>query len=176
MTTTPTESALLVPMPEADPVVGRWREQLDPGCRLGVPAHVTILYPFVPPEALDDRVMTEARDVVQHHAPFDCSLGAVRWFGEAVVYLAPAPDEPFRALTGSVFERFPAYPPYGGVYDDVVPHLTIGDHGALVDMHAAAHEIAPALPIACQVHEVWLMVGAQEPGWWRLAETLPLRG
>src|SRR5215207_2399787 len=50
----PTESALLIPVPAAEPTLQRWRERLDPACRLGVPAHVTLLYPFVAPAALDD--------------------------------------------------------------------------------------------------------------------------
>jgi hypothetical protein len=49
MRSQPTESALLIPVPAAEPTVQRWRERLDPACRLGVPAHVTLLYPFVAP-------------------------------------------------------------------------------------------------------------------------------
>ena len=44
------ESAILVPVPEAGPVVGRLRARLDRSASRGVPAHVTVLYPFVPPE------------------------------------------------------------------------------------------------------------------------------
>ena len=43
------ESAVLVPGPEAEPVVGRHRARLDRAAVEGVPAHVTVLYPFVPP-------------------------------------------------------------------------------------------------------------------------------
>jgi hypothetical protein len=44
-----TLSAVVVPVPEAEPRVGALRTALDPSAALGVPAHVTILYPFVAP-------------------------------------------------------------------------------------------------------------------------------
>ena len=39
----PAETAVLVPVPEAERVVGRHRARLD-----GVPAHVTVLFPLGP--------------------------------------------------------------------------------------------------------------------------------
>src|SRR5437660_989822 len=44
------ESALLIPVPEAEPLVGQWRLEHDPSARAGVPPHVTLLYPFLPPD------------------------------------------------------------------------------------------------------------------------------
>ncbi len=49
---TETQSAVLVPVPEAERVVSRHRIRLDPAAELGVPAHVTVLYPFVAPPAI----------------------------------------------------------------------------------------------------------------------------
>jgi hypothetical protein len=43
------ESTILVPVPEAEPVVGQLRARLDRAASRGIPAHVTVLYPFVPP-------------------------------------------------------------------------------------------------------------------------------
>ena len=48
---TASESAVLVPFPEAERVVSPYRARLDGAAALGVPAHVTVLYPFVPPPA-----------------------------------------------------------------------------------------------------------------------------
>jgi hypothetical protein len=39
----PTQSAVLVPVPEAERVVSRHRGRLDAAAALGVPAHVTVL-------------------------------------------------------------------------------------------------------------------------------------
>ena len=47
--TEPTETAVLALVPEVEPVVGEHRRRLDPTTAAGVPAHVTVIYPFVPP-------------------------------------------------------------------------------------------------------------------------------
>ena len=53
-----TETALLVEVPAADAAVARHREILDLAAGWGVPAHLTVLYPFVPPAQLDDDVQS----------------------------------------------------------------------------------------------------------------------
>ncbi len=45
----PTETALVVPIPEAEEAVAPFRTTLDRAAGLGVPAHVTALYPFPRP-------------------------------------------------------------------------------------------------------------------------------
>ena len=47
-------SALLVEVPEAEPLVRQWRMDLDPHAALGVPAHITVLFPFAPPPLISD--------------------------------------------------------------------------------------------------------------------------
>jgi hypothetical protein len=51
------ESTILVPVPEAEPVVGQLRARLDRAASRGIPAHVTILYPFVPPGQITAAVL-----------------------------------------------------------------------------------------------------------------------
>jgi len=58
---------------------------------------------------------------------FGCEFPVTSWFGEDVLYLAPRPDEPFRALTRAVCAAFPGYLPYGGAFADTIPHLTVGE-------------------------------------------------
>ncbi|MEU6741541.1 hypothetical protein [Streptosporangium sandarakinum] len=53
----PTRTALIVPIPEAEEAVGPFRAALDVSAGWGVPAHVTVLYPFLPPERIDSRVL-----------------------------------------------------------------------------------------------------------------------
>ena len=55
-----TESAVLALIPAAESVVGPYRMRLDPTARAGVPAHVTVLYPFVPPSSITDDTVAEA--------------------------------------------------------------------------------------------------------------------
>jgi hypothetical protein len=54
---TDSESAVLVPVPEAERVVSPHRSRLDRAAALGVPAHVTVLYPFMPPAAITPSVV-----------------------------------------------------------------------------------------------------------------------
>ena len=39
-------SGLIIEVPEAETAVAAWRERLDPQAVLGVPAHITVLFPF----------------------------------------------------------------------------------------------------------------------------------
>jgi hypothetical protein len=50
-------SALIVEVPAAEPVVARHRERLDSSAPLGIPAHVTVLYPFMRPDAIGPPVL-----------------------------------------------------------------------------------------------------------------------
>jgi 2'-5' RNA ligase len=59
--------ALIVSVSEAAPTVDPHRSRLDPSRGLGVPAHVTVLFPFMPPESMDsaaiERLATAVRSV-----------------------------------------------------------------------------------------------------------------
>jgi hypothetical protein len=87
---------------------------------------VSVLYPFVAPSAITAAVIAGVAGAVGSVSAFDCEFAATAWFCQKVVWLAPRPDEPFRALTRAVSAAFPGYPPYGGAHDRVIPHLTIG--------------------------------------------------
>jgi hypothetical protein len=101
------QSAVLVPVPEAERAVGGHRHRLDRAAARGVPAHVTVLYPFVPPSAITATVIAGLAGAVGSVSAFECEFAATAWFGEEVVWLAPRPDEPFRALTRAVSAAFP---------------------------------------------------------------------
>lgn len=167
------ESALLVPVPEAEPLVRRWRERLDRSAAMGVPAHVTILYPFVPPAEIDDRLLEELRSLFGQVPRFDYALTEARWFGEDVLWLAPAPDTGFRRLIEAVVARYPRYPPYGRPEQEVVPHLTVGDSGGQEALRAAEAALRPQLPVRASATEVWL-VEATETERWRVRERFRL--
>lgn len=175
MTTTPAaESALVVPVPMAEAVVEPWRKRLDPACVLGLPAHVTVLYPFVPPPGVDEAMRDELRELFGSVSAFDFELTEVRWFGEDVVWVQPKPVEPFLELTALVENRWPEFPPYGGAHADLVPHLTIAQDCPLPEMQEAAAAVAAQLPIPGRADRVWLMAGRQDPDSWEVQEEFPL--
>lgn len=167
-----TQSALIVAVPEAERAVARLRTRLDRAASWGVPAHVTVLYPFLPPERIDAEVLSAVATAVATVPRFTVTFRRVGWFGDTVVWLAPEPDEPFRRLTRAVWSRFPETPPYGGVHPGSTPHLTIGhDSTALAE---AAEAVSAHLPVHAEIGYVRLMRGSEEPGSWRTLTAFPL--
>jgi hypothetical protein len=174
------ETALLLPMPAAEPAVGQHRARLDEAARDGVPAHITVLYPFMPPAGIDEALLASLGGLFAGFAAFGLTLDKVGWFGENVVWLGPRDPAPFTALTDLVFTAFPSCPPYGGRHTEVIPHLTIGHLGGPQALRAAAESVRPRLPIETAATEVTLMAGPRPgipgtpPGTWRTIATFPL--
>jgi 2'-5' RNA ligase len=162
------ESALLVPVPAAEPLVHEHRLAHDPVAPLGIPAHITLLYPFVPPDGIDAAVERAVAEVVAGFDAFDFTLRDVRSFADGVVYLAPEPEQPFTALTAAFGARWPEHPPYGGGYDTVIPHLTVAMANA-VPVNALETVLRANLPVSSRATEVWLMEGRVGDGWVRRA-------
>ncbi|MGW3603288.1 2'-5' RNA ligase family protein [Micromonospora sp. NPDC005161] len=170
----PTQTALIVPIPEAEEAVGRFRESLDPAASWGVPAHVTVLYPFLPPQQINDQALTALRKTIAGIPRFDVALTHIGWFGDTVVWLAPQPDHPFRNLTAAVWQRFPETTPYAGAHTEVVPHLTIGQDGPKPTLSHAAETVSAQLPINAAVDMVRLIAGTPGLSPWRTVCEFPL--
>lgn len=165
------DSALIVAVPEAEPAVREWRLRYD-NARLGVPAHVTLLFPFVPAETPGERLFDELRTLFAEQPAFSFSLTRLAEFPDQTIWLTPEPAEPFRALTDLIFARFPDYPPYEGIHDEVIPHLTVTSRDtSLRDEVDAA--VTPHLPIEAEVHDV-VLLEEDESGYWRTRERFPL--
>jgi 2'-5' RNA ligase len=121
------ETALICRVPEAEAYIARFRDRYDPSARRNVPAHVTVLYPFMAPELVNDDVVSRLRDIARAVPGFTYRLTQTRRFPVAL-YLWPEPDTSFTALIDGFFEAFPDYPPFEGKFDTVVPHVTVA-HG-----------------------------------------------
>jgi 2'-5' RNA ligase len=156
-TATPrTRTALVALVPEAEPLVETHRQRHDPTAKAGMPAHVTVLYPWLSADALDAASLADLGDVLGRRQAFEVTFGEFGRFPQTL-WLAPRPADPFLALTGAVTERWPDFPPYGGEFESVVPHLTVGDAvdpDALADVVA---DVAPSLPVTARIEQVALM-------------------
>jgi 2'-5' RNA ligase len=158
----PVESSLMIVVPEAERLVKPFREKYDPSAAVGVPAHITLLYPFKPPVEINKTVLDNLNQCFAHFQPFAFFLTATRRFGVRTLYLAPEPDEPFRELTMAIWACHPETPPDEGRYSDVVPHLSIADQCPDdQQLESIAVEFAYAsrgeLPIGARATEVTLM-------------------
>jgi GNAT superfamily N-acetyltransferase len=169
------QSAFVVRVPEAEPWVGALRQRFDPSAKQGVPAHITVLYPFMAPELVSEQVLADVRRALRGMSAFGFHLGRVGRF-PATTYLAPEPAAPFIALTRRLAAQFPAYPPYGGEHEGVVPHLTAA-HGDAEGASIAEAELAAALASGARIEsfcsELTLLENAT--GVWREMHTFPLQ-
>ncbi len=164
-------SAVLLTVPEAEPLVGAWRARADPSAALGVPAHVTLLMPFVTDP--DVGIVEELRWFFAGVDGFALDFVRVDRFAGGASYLAPAQSEDCRQLTLALHRRWPDHPPYGGRFPDVVPHLTVVAEGDDA-LHAQARAaLEPALPLRARAATAALWVRGGDGRWSELAE-LPL--
>jgi len=164
-------TALIVPVPEAEPLVSEWRAEHDWSAQHGVPAHITLLFPFVPAEEIDEQLVGDLRALFASRPAFSFQLARVARFPE-VAWLAPEPSERFKELTEWIVSRYPEYPPYEGIHEEVIPHLTVAEGGPeLQDQVDAA--VTPDLPIEADAGEVMLIV-EDESGRWHTGERFPL--
>jgi hypothetical protein len=160
-------TAVVVPVPEAEPLVGPWRARFDPSAAQGMPAHVTALYPFVAPT---EAVVAKLRDLCAGLPALDVAFTRTARF-EGVLYLAPEPAAGLRRLTLAVAARWPEAPPYGGAFDEVIPHLTVAQGQGLEEVEA---ELQRGLPIAARLTEACLY--ELDGGRWRRRARLPFTG
>jgi 2'-5' RNA ligase len=143
----------------------RLRRSWDWAASVGVPAHVTVLFPFLPAEGLVPSVRRELAAIAADHPPFDVRFPRVGRF-PGVVYVEPEPAGPFRRITDAVVARFPAYPPYEGAFDIVIPHLTIAE-GADRPLDDIAARAEHALPFIRHVSALEVLIEGGDGRWHR---------
>lgn len=151
----------MVLAPRAGAAVAGFRERFDSSWPTGMPAHVTVLYPFVDARAVTPALLAEMDALAATMAAFDYRLEAVSEF-PAALYLVPTPSAPFVALTETAARRWPDHPPYGGRFDNVIPHLTVADTRA---GKAAVAEVAALLPLEERAEELVLIAPSRGGRW-----------
>jgi 2'-5' RNA ligase len=163
------DTALVIAIEDPEPFDEVRRELMPAVVAAGIPFHVTLLSPF----GSDAELVDDARAFFAKQAPFEFELTRVATWPD-VVYLVPEPDDELRALMNALFTRFPQWPPYEGIHDEVIPHATLGEE---VDAPAVLEDVdrrvAPHLPHRCQARDVALLeeFAAER---WRERERFPL--
>jgi 2'-5' RNA ligase superfamily len=165
-------SAIVVVVPEAEPLVATHRLRHDPAAALGVPAHVTILYPFC--AVVDESTMTRVAEICQSFGSFPATFATVGRFPGEVVWLRPDPSDPFSALIAAFVEAFPDCPPYGGTVPDPIPHLTVGDGVDRSIADSLERKLIARLPVSTVVERLTLLI-EDDDGRWSAARTWPLQ-
>ena len=164
------ETALIIEVPESEFLVGRFRSEYDETASRGVPAHVTVLYPFVPFIELTDTVISALRGLASEVNEFSFELTEWSSF-ESALWLRPTPEEPFKELTQKLYARFPEYPPYGGEHASVQPHLTVAQFDKSESENSRWKHIMEStqqsLPISCNASELAVYVNSTSSKWER---------
>lgn len=138
-----------------------------------MPAHITLVFPFVPASQLDELVIASLAGVIGEASAFAFKLRKSARF-PTTLYLAPEPASRFVRLTETIVRRFPGYPPYEGAFEGVVPHLTVA-HGDAALMDEAETDVERSLPIESEAREA-ILLEEVEPDWgrWQVRARLPL--
>jgi 2'-5' RNA ligase len=163
------DSAVVVLLPELEPLIGGWRRGYTGDGARGMAAHVTLIFPFADTADLGDRLAPLGR-ALGVFAAFEVTLIETARF-PGLMYLRPEPEEPFVAMTEAIAVAFPEFPPYGGKFEEIVPHVTVAeaDEPVLAD---AERELVPKLPVKARVERAWLVENT--PAGWRRHTAFPL--
>jgi len=168
----PLESALLVPVPLADAVIERARAAHGLPPETGVPAHVTLLYPFAPVDALDTATERAIGALVTRFAPFRFRLTEVGRF-PGNLHLLPEPASRFVHMTEALAAHWPEYRPYNGAFDTIVPHVTVAEGD---DPPGLADALTPGLPLEALAEHVDLVVQDGDDRQWSVHTRFRLGG
>jgi 2'-5' RNA ligase len=169
------ESALVILTPEVEPLVAPFRLEHDPSADMGVPAHITINYPFLPGVEPGEGLHRNLKELFAKAEPFQFTFRRFVRLPD-MLYLAPEPDAPFKQLIALVADRFPESPPYEGAYDEIIPHLTIAQSHDEEVLQSVERELAMRsreyLPITVRATHVWLI--DNRGGIWQRMSSYPL--
>lgn len=158
---------VLIRVPQASPLLDTWRQQLDPSAAVGVPPHITLLYPAIEPSAITvEGLEALARASVE----FPLTFRTVETF-ERTIWIKPTPTTSLQQLENKLKALFPMTAPYGGQYPHSPPHLTVADGIAPTRYKRMIRDLQAGLPIHSTVHgfELWGEVSSQ--GQWHCIRT-----
>lgn len=158
------QTGVVVPAPEAQPLLAAVADRFPEAVRSGVPAHLSLLYPFVPADSLDDHAISTLTDVFDATAPLPVKF-TVGLRSGGFVALRPEPAEAVGALASAVRSYWPDVVPYEGRYD-AEPHLTVAMRTTEERAASIERELVPDwVPLSAELREAWLV---ELDGQWQL--------
>lgn len=155
--------------------MGSWRRKHAADAAEGMWAHVTLIYPFRDSSALSSATTRAVASALDGFASFSFSLARTSCFRSprVVLYLEPEPSTPFTNLIRALTAAFPDTPPYGGAFDEIVPHLSVADQPDPDLLALIEADLWPQLPIHARAREVELVEHRAER--WRLRHRFTLQ-
>lgn len=144
-----------MPVPEAESTVAPWRRRYDWSAALGVPAHITVLAPFLAPGEIRPEVVARLAAACSRLPPLEVVLADVAEMGGAACLL-PARDGPLRHLTGALVKEWPQL----ALPEERVYHLTVARGAAAVD--DAVRALRTEMPIRAVCRDLVLFERRQD--------------
>lgn len=150
---------LLLVTPDAEPLVGNWRAEHDWAARFGIPAHVTIRTPFLPPEEWTDPALSR----LETFLPVGVTLARLEdRLGALVIVVEP--DDELRELTDATTRAWPNLAPHKGDWATFAYHVTVARTRDDQVRASASEAIAPHLPLRVTGTELWATAGSPADG------------
>ena len=143
-------------VPELAPLIDDIRARHDPSARQGMPAHLTVLYPFMDPVNIGPTPRSRLAETIRGFPAFALTFARIGRFPEAL-WLAPEPASAVIAMVEAIAAAFPDHPPYRGQFETVIPHVTVAQ-GEGLDLGALEPELRRRLaqPVIVRVEAVAL--------------------
>lgn len=151
--------------PEIEPAVGAFYREHSAAGRDGMTPHVTLVVPFVPAAGIHEGIEKRLRSLFRRFEGFDYHLRRFEYFENGVLWLDPEPPRPFVDLVSAIAEEFPEHPPYEGVHEEVIPHVTVAESNDQRLLEQIRSEVEPRLPIRCRAEKAMLVVRGSDLRW-----------
>lgn len=159
-----------MPVPAADPVLAEVADSHPHAVRPGLPAHVSLLYPFLDASRIDVTTLEWLRALAAAQPPVELSFDEVGR-EPGFVYLDASQ---LGALAEQVWGRWPEILPYGGQFGPRPgAHVTVAMGISEDEADSIAERAAKLLPMTGVVDRFWL-VGFDQG--WGLREEFRLTG
>ena len=140
---------------------------------VGVPAHATLLHPFIEPAGLTPAIRRRLREIAANHPPFDYRLARMAEWPDAI-YVAVEPVDPFVRLHRDLQATFPDWPIYGAGADFAFePHITVADKQGKLEPGVRDNPAWRTLPRLARAEAIDV-IATRPDGRWRLVWRIPL--
>ncbi|GAB2755429.1 2'-5' RNA ligase family protein [Salinifilum aidingensis] len=160
-------TGLVLPVPEADPVLTTVRQGFPGALLRENPAHISLLYPFLDAAAVDERTVDALDGIVRAQGTASLTLAECRREEDGFVYL-PADSTEVAALADAVRTRWPDVAPHEGRGGVTAPHVTVASGVAEETATQIQTTVTGVLPVLAVLEEVWLVVFTG--GQWQVRE------
>ena len=151
----------------------RLRRRRVASAAVGVPAHVTLLYPFIELEDLEPSVRRRLRQIAAAHLPFDYRHDRIAEWPDAI-YVVVEPGAPFKRLQRDLQAAFPEWPIYGPEFTlEFEPHITVADAKGKLEPGVRDASAWRALPGPARAEAIDV-IATRPDGRWKLVWRIPL--